>query len=400
MPNSYRTRSYGPRRSNFGPARPRHNYRGNSRGGRSGQAIDPSRFIKKASIMDDAPYQPQNSFADFALDARLAKNIVDLGYKEPLPIQDQAIPVAMSGSDVIGLANTGTGKTAAFAIPLIHKHLQSKQQSIVIAPTRELAIQIESDIQNLSRNLNILTVLCVGGQPLYRQQSKLKRNPDFIIGTPGRIKDLIKRRALRLEFCKSLVLDEVDRMVDMGFINDIKEILSHIPQNRQSLFFTATISPSVEVIMRNFLQNPVRISVTKGETAENIEQDVVRVAVGENKLDKLQSILNDQKTGKTLVFGQTKRGVEKIHTTLSSKGIASVSIHGNKTQGQRQRALLQFRSGEAQVMVATDVAARGLDIKDITHVINYETPQSYDDYIHRIGRAGRAGNKGYALTFI
>src|SRR3990167_8152844 len=170
MSNSYKPRSYGPRRSNFGPARPRHNYRGNSRG-RSSQTIDPARFIKKASVVNDEPYKAQNSFTDFALDPRLTKNIVDLGYKEPLPIQDQAIPVAMSGSDVIGLANTGTGKTAAFSIPLIHKHLQAKQQSIIIAPTRELAIQIESDIQNLSRSLNIMTVLCVGGQPLYRQQS-------------------------------------------------------------------------------------------------------------------------------------------------------------------------------------------------------------------------------------
>lgn len=396
MQNSYRGRGYrgGRTSSRYQP------HRGRARRGPAKQVIDPARFIKKASETISTAYEITHSFSDFGLDPRLAANITKAGFSAPLPIQDQAIPLALAGRDVIGLANTGTGKTAAFMVPLLHKQLQARHLVLIMAPTRELAIQIENDFRLLGAGLGLYSALCVGGQSMWKQRHALERRPHFVIGTPGRLKDLIDRRLLRLENCHSLVLDEVDRMVDMGFINDIKHILTQVPAERQSLFFTATVSPKVETIARSFLNDPVKVSVTTGETADGIEQDIVKVNVGENKFDKLHQLLAQNEITKALVFGETKYGVERINKELASRGIRSVSIHGNKTQGQRQRALLQFRSGEASVMVATDVAARGLDIKEISHVINYDTPQTYDDYIHRIGRAGRAGNKGYALTFV
>ncbi len=364
------------------------------------QRIDPARFVKKALGPATDAYEVINAFSDFQLAPALEANISKLGFTSPLPIQDQAIPHALKGKDIIGLANTGTGKTAAFLIPLVQKQLKSRHLTLILAPTRELALQIEDDFRKLAATLGLYSALCVGGQSMWKQRHALARKPQFVIGTPGRLKDLIDRRLLRLEQCHSLVLDEVDRMADMGFINDIKHILGQLPAERQSLFFTATVSPSIETIIRTFLKDPVKLSVVTGETADGIEQDIIKVSPGENKLDKLHQVLSQQQLTKTLVFGETKHGVEKINRALNDRGIPSVSIHGNKSQPQRQRALLQFRSGDASVMVATDVAARGLDIKDISHVINYDTPQTYNDYIHRIGRAGRAGNKGYALTFV
>lgn len=395
MPNSYRgSRSRSSTIYRYG----RSNTRGQGR--RVKQHIDPKKFIKKASVAIADHHPIKHRFSDFALDRRLLENIAKAGFDSPLPIQDQTISSAIEGRDIIGLANTGTGKTAAFLIPIINSQLKQRHVTLVMAPTRELAIQIDSDFKILAKQLNMYSALCVGGQPLWKQRHALESRPQFVIGTPGRLKDLVTRRLLKLEHCRSLVLDEVDRMVDMGFINDIKSILSQLPTERQSYFFTATAPPKIESVMQQFLSNPIKVSVANDNTSDNVEQDVVRLVPGENKLDKLHEILSHESTAKALVFGETKYGVEKINTALSQRGHNTVSIHGNKSQSQRQRALLAFRSGNARVMVATDVAARGLDIKEITHVINYDTPQTYDDYIHRVGRAGRAGNKGYALTFL
>lgn len=364
--------------------------------------IDPSLFIKKAEPTVAVQNEVKHDFADFNLDSRLENNIQYLGFITPLPIQDQTIPYILDGRDVIGIANTGTGKTGAFAIPLIQKRLQAQQpqQVLIVAPTRELAIQIETEIYKLTYRLQIKTALCVGGQPIFRQREKIKSHPDFIIATPGRLKDLIERGYLNLDNSHTLVLDEVDRMLDMGFIKDIRFILERMPLNRQSLFFTATMPAKVEAICNSFLHEPIKVSVKSGDTASNIEQNIVRLNVGENKLDKLYQILQDDTIQKVMVFGETKRGVEKISNELKARGVMSISIHGNKSQGQRQQALKRFKTDQINVMVATDVAARGLDIKDVTHVINYDTPQSYEDYVHRIGRTGRAGQKGYALTFV
>lgn len=388
--NTYRSRSY----------RPNQGGRSRQRRPNTKQRIDPKRFIKPAAPVDAAPYASANQFSDFDLHQDLHRTIASRGFGAPTPIQDQAIPPALAGRDVVGVANTGTGKTAAFLIPFINKLLHNpNQQLLIIAPTRELALQIQDELNQFTKGIKLYSTLCIGGAPIHKQIQGLSRNPHVIIGTPGRLKDLIERKKLRLDRCHSLVLDEVDRMVDMGFINDIRAILSQVPEERQSLFLTATVPQSVEKIMHSFLRDPVTVAVKTGDTADNVEQNVVRVAGGD-KIDKLHALLEEEAFEKILVFGETKRGVEKLSRSLNDRGISSVSIHGNKTQSQRQKALSQFRSSQAWVMVATDVAARGLDIKDITHVINYDQPQTYDDYVHRIGRAGRAGSPGVALTFV
>lgn len=398
--SSYRGRSYGPHnrsRNNGGNrARPQGNRRKNTK-----QHIDPNRLVKKAAPVAEQEYTATNQFGDFKLHPSLHQSVANRNFSTPTPVQDQAIPHALEGRDVVGIANTGTGKTAAFLIPLIDKLLNNpNQQLLIIAPTRELALQIQEEFRQFAEGMKLYSTLCIGGMPISKQINDLGRNPQLIIGTPGRIKDLLERNKLHLNRCQSVVLDEVDRMVDMGFIKDIKTILSRLPQERQSLFTTATIPDSVQSIMHSFLQDPVTVSVKTGETADNVDQDIVRITGSENKAEKLHQLLSEDAFEKTLVFGETKRGVEKLSRMLNERGTRSVSIHGDKNQSQRQKALSQFRSGNARVMIATDVAARGIDITDITHVINYDMPQTYDDYTHRIGRAGRANSPGSALTFV
>jgi superfamily II DNA/RNA helicase len=343
-----------------------------------------------------------HTFADFKVVPGLKKNIFDKGYEFPTPIQDQSIPVILDGKDIVGIANTGTGKTAAFLIPLINKVLLGKrEQVLIVAPTRELALQINDELAGFAKDLRLHSVTCVGGMPIGRQLAGLRYHNEFIIGTPGRIKDLIERKALDLSGFKTVVLDEADRMLDMGFINDMKLLMSKMSkEDRQTLFFSATLSPEIDRLIKDFLTDPVRVSVKTQDTAKNIEQDVVRVKDGSTKIDTLHELLSTVGFEKVLVFGQTKHGVEKLSEALTKRGFKAVSIHGDKNQAQRQRALDDFKADRATVMVATDVAARGLDINDITHVINYELPTSHEDYIHRIGRTGRGNKKGKAFTFV
>ena len=345
-------------------------------------------------------YTPKNGFADFELTEQLKTNILAKNYSTPTPVQDQAIPAILEGRDVIGIANTGTGKTAAFLIPLVNKVFQNKSEKVfIVAPTRELALQIHEELRDFIKGLGIRTVLCIGGMSLWRQKNELKQSNNFVIGTPGRIRDLIGERSLSLSQFHTVVLDEADRMVDIGFINDIKYFISLLPQNRQSLFFSATISGKVNEILKAFVHNPVTVSVKTQDTAENIEQDVIRVNRHE-KIDKLHDLLAQDEFEKVLVFGRTKWGVQKLTDELVRRGLRAAAIHGNKSQGQRQRVLDQFKRNEISILLATDVASRGLDIPDVSHVINYDMPASYDDYVHRIGRTGRANKKGVALTFI
>lgn len=390
-----RTHSYGSRHR-----QPHQRGRQQSRRKPAKQALDTNKFIKKAEPAESREYTATNRFSDFDLHPELHASITNRGFETPMPIQDQAIPHALEGKDLVGIADTGTGKTAAFLIPLLNKLLNSPdQQVLIITPTRELALQIQEEFRQFSQHMRLRGALCIGGTPMHQQLRDIKRNPHFIIGTPGRLKDLLDRRALQPNRCHSIVLDEVDRMVDMGFIQDITTILGRLPQQRQSLFTTATVPQSVEKIMHSFLRDPVTVTVKTGDTANNIEQDVIRVG-GSNKIDKLHDLLTQDALEKVLVFGETKRGVERLARELDQRGIGAASIHGDKTQSQRQKSLARFRNDEARVLVATDVAARGLDITGITHVINYDLPQTYDDYTHRIGRAGRAGQLGYALTFV
>ena len=269
-----------------------------------------------------------------------------------------------------------------------------------MAPTRELALQITNELRGFSKGLGIIDAVCVGGTGLGPQINVLRRRPHFVIGTPGRLKDLLARRAFTLSEFGSVVLDEADRMLDMGFIHDMRAILSLLPVERHTLFFSATISYDVEKLIDSFLRSPVRISVKTRDTATSVEQDIVRIPAGKAKMDVLHELLSSPDFAKVLVFGRTKHGVEKIAKALSTRGIRAESIHGNKTQGARQKALDLFKRGAIQVLIATDVAARGLDIAGVSHVINFDLPASHEDYIHRIGRTGRAGKAGKAITFV
>lgn len=368
-----------------------------------GERINPALFINKAVITEEVElFVPDNAFQDFPVEPRLKQAITTKGYTTPTPIQDQAILHILQGRDVVGIANTGTGKTAAFLIPLINKILiNPREQVLIVVPTRELALQIEDELRGFTRGMRINSVSCVGGANINRQIAQLRYSHQFIIGTPGRLKDLIDRRMIHLAKFNTIVLDEADRMLDMGFINDMRFVMAGMPKDRHTLFFSATLSHEIERLISEFLREPVRISVKTRDTAKNIDQDVIRLQRGDDKLEALSNLLiNKSEFSKVLIFGRTKHGVEKLSKMLSHRGFRAESIHGNKNQSGRQRALSLFKDSYVQVLVATDVAARGLDIADVSHVINYDLPATYDDYIHRIGRTGRADKMGKALTFI
>jgi ATP-dependent RNA helicase RhlE len=365
--------------------------------------LDAALFIKKANPVV-SPTEEQVSmvtFADFAIDEKLKRNIAERGYITPTPIQEQAIPYLLEGRDVIGIANTGTGKTAAFLIPLINKAYKNRDERVlIVTPTRELALQIIDEFIEFARGTELEAALCIGGANIQRQEKKLWHKPHFVIGTPGRLKDLLNRRKLDLSLFRSVVLDEVDRMVDIGFLRDVQFLISHLPQKRHSLFFSATVSEKSKQIMMQFVNNPVTVSVKQQATSENIDQDIIRVTGQNQKIEKLHQLLISEGFDKVLIFGRTKWGIEKLMHSLTERGFKAAAIHGNKSQGQRQRALAQFKQNEVNILLATDVASRGLDIENVTHVINYDAPESYDDYVHRIGRTGRADRKGTALTFV
>ena len=373
----------------------------NRKGRGTGEYIDPSRFINKAVIKEEADnFAPENSFQDFKLEQRLKQAITAKNYKTPTPIQDKAIPHVLVGADVAGVADTGTGKTAAFLIPLINKILlKPNEQVLIIVPTRELALQIEDELKGLTRGMKIFSVSCVGGMSIGRQMSELRYHNNFVIGTPGRLKDLIERGNINRAKFGTIVLDEADRMLDMGFINDMRFVMSGMPKPRHTLFFSATVSGEIENLIHEFLRDPIRITVKTRDTSSNVEQDVIRVR-DSNKLDTLHELLVQPEFKKVLVFARTKHGAERLANLLVEQGFRAESIHGNKNQSKRQQALNMFKDSRIQVLVATDVAARGLDIANVSHVINYDVPATYNDYIHRIGRTGRANNQGKALTFI
>jgi len=346
-------------------------------------------------------YVPVNKFEDYKISPQVLENIKLKGYATPTPIQDQIMNSIIEGRDAIGIANTGTGKTAAFLIPLVDKVFRNKlERVLIVAPTHELVIQTHDELKGFARGLGIYTALCIGGVNINKQISQLRQRPHFVIGTPGRLKDLIETGILQLFQFHTVVLDEADRMVDIGFIKDIKYFISLMPPVRQSLFFSATISEKVKEILHAFVKNPVTVSVKKQETAENIEQEVIRIPAGYNKIDKLHDLLRQPGFEKVLIFGRTKWGVQKLTEELIRRGFKAGAIHGNKKQNQRQRVLDEFKGNEIQVLLATDVASRGLDIPDVSHVINYDMPESYEVYIHRIGRTGRADKKGIALTLM
>ncbi len=379
---------------------------GGGRGGRKGPAkkfIHPSKFVNKAVAKEaEAPYEATHKFVDFPFGAELQHNIKTKGYETPSAIQDQSIPHIIEGKDVIGLANTGTGKTAAFLLPIIERQsgIMLRPSVLIVAPTRELAQQINDQFREFSRGMNLYSTLIVGGVNIDRQMRDLRRRPHVIIGTPGRLNDLLNKKVLQLKNMTTLVLDEADRMLDMGFLPDIKRLVEAMPRERQTLFFSATITPEIQILTQSFLNDPVVVSVRTSETSEHVEQDVIETRDKAHKIEVLTNMLSDEAYEKVLVFGETKFGVQRLSDHLDNVGIPSAAIHGNKNQSQRQRALKQFKDEKVKVLVATDVAARGLDIPNVSHVINFDTPQTYEDYVHRIGRTGRGGASGRAHTFI
>ncbi len=374
---------------------------GSRGGGRRGEYIDPARFVAVAKPSQAVDYTPTHNFVDFPIADVLKTNLAAKGFVTPSPIQDQTIPLGIEGKDVIGIANTGTGKTAAFVIPILQALITRQQtKALIVAPTRELAQQIEEECRSIGRGGAFRGALLIGGTGMGAQLRDLRNKPRLVIGTPGRIKDHLERRSLQLDLFNLVVLDEVDRMLDMGFLPDVSFILKSLSPTRQSFFFSATVDSRVQGLIQTFASDPQTVSVKSAESSDHVNQDVVRYAGPSDKLDKLHNILISEGVTKAIVFDETQRSVERLSNELIARGFAADSIHGGKSQGQRKRALDSFKASRTNILVATDVAARGIDVADITHVINFSQPQSYQDYVHRIGRAGRAGRVGHALTFI
>jgi len=395
-----RTRSEKPRRDGQSSSPMRSRQQGRAQR-KADQKFDPSLFIKKVEEQVTEPaYVPKNMFSDFLIEDQIKKNIEQKGYKAPTPIQDAVIPLLLEGKDVIATANTGTGKTAAFLIPLIHNLLTKKTSRVlIIAPTRELADQINAELMDFKTKTGLTSVLCIGGASMSVQIRDLKKTPQFVIGTPGRLIDLERNGLIQFETFDSIVLDEVDTMLDMGFINDIQYISKKLPEKRHSLFFSATIPAAMNDLMKRFLTDPVNVSVKTRQSSSNVNQDVIRVAK-DKKVDELHELLIKPEFKRVIIFMRTKRSADKLWKILQARGFEVIAIHGDKTQGQRKKALSLFKNGTVNILLATDVVARGIDIDDVTHVINFDMPQSYEDYIHRIGRTGRADKVGQAITFI
>lgn len=376
---------------------------GQRRGGKARKMpiFNPSRFINTTPTEQTVEvYTPQHGFGDFGLEKQIVHTLSELGLVTPSPIQDQIIPLILEDRDVVGLAETGTGKTAAFLLPLIHKTLkQNDRQTLILTPTRELAIQIDQELKRLSKGLKIFSTVCVGGANIRPQIYNLRKKNHFIIGTPGRVTDLIERKHLLTAAVSTVVLDEADRMLDMGFINPIRDILETIPDTRETLLFSATMDRKTEEIVGEFLKAPITISVKKKDVTNSIKQDVVTYE-HHNKFETLTKLFANSELKRVIIFGSMKHSVEELSNKLTSAGIHADSIHGNKNHSQRQRALTRFKNGQVRVLVATDVAARGIHVDNVSHVINYDLPNTFEDYVHRIGRTGRGDKKGEALTFI
>ncbi|NWG24899.1 MAG: DEAD/DEAH box helicase [Pseudorhodoplanes sp.] len=345
-------------------------------------------------------------FTDLGLAEPILRALSEEGYVQPTPIQAQTIPQLLAGRDVVGIAQTGTGKTAAFALPILHRLAQNRVglerrtcRVLVLSPTRELSGQIVDSFKTYGRHMRVSVALAIGGVSIRPQASKLSNGVDILVATPGRLLDLLASHALQLHRVETFVLDEADRMLDMGFINDIRKIIAKLPAKRQSLFFSATMPREIEDLSRQMLRDPARVAVTPvATTAEKVDQRVVLVErAGKSAL--LADILRREPIDRALVFTRTKHGADKVVRQLVQKGFSAEAIHGNKSQNQRDRALAAFRAGRIKTLVATDIAARGIDVEGVSHVVNYDLPNVPESYVHRIGRTARAGAEGIAISF-
>ena len=347
-----------------------------------------------------------STFKDLGINAPILRALEREGYTHPTPIQEQSIPILLAGKDLLGCAQTGTGKTAAFALPIL-QHLSNDQrrdrshriQALVVTPTRELAIQIGESFSVYGKYTDVKNIVIFGGVKQGQQVTALKKGVDVLVATPGRLLDLMNQGYISLKDVKYSVLDEADRMLDMGFIHDIKKIIAELPKKRQSLFFSATMPPDIVKLSQKILGNPEKVSVTPDQTtAEKVEQAIYFVEK-RNKTKLLTHLLQTEKIDSALVFSRTKHGANKIVRLLEKANIVAEAIHSNKSQTARQRALGNFKKGTTKVLIATDIAARGIDVDDLSHVINYDLPNIPESYVHRIGRTGRAGASGIAMSF-
>ena len=374
-----------------------------SRGGQKKSTLNPALLVKKASYAEVKEYRSERLIADLPISPNLKECLISKGFRRPTEIQDKTLKLLLEKRDLLGIAQTGTGKTGAFLIPIIEQLLEHKQKSfaLVMVPTRELAIQVEEEFQSMANGLGIYSACFIGGTNINRDISKLRRSTHVIIGTPGRLLDLANRKDLNLTRFNTLVLDEFDRMLDMGFIHDVKRIMGMMHKRKHTLLFSATIDKTQEALISDILTNPVTVKVSSGDTTgDHIDQDIIRLKQGEDKFEVLLDMVSDNDFQKVLWFEETKHKANRLCGKLNKAGISSDQIHGNKSQNARQRALNSFKQGKIKVLVATDVAARGIDVSDVTHVINYQVPMTFDSYIHRIGRTGRAGKSGKAFTFV
>lgn len=401
--NNTRRNKRRPANSGQQPRRAEHGRRRQGGGGkRPVKAIDIKLLVKHAVPKDTVEFVPDMPYSEMPFSEKLQATLSKKGYTHPTEIQQSTSKALLEGRDMMGIAQTGTGKTAAFLLPLIERMLRGeKLQTLVVVPTRELALQVNEEFRSLTKGLGFFSACFIGGTNINRDLQALRRSSHLVVGTPGRLIDLAGRNALRLSDFSVLILDEFDRMLDMGFAPDVNRITRAMTGRKQTLLFSATVDKSQKRLIDGLLNNPVEVRVSEGEaTGDHIEQDIVRVPEDGNKFDVLLSMLADPDFDKVLLFAETKRTVDRMTKMLKKSGLAAEQIHGNKSQNARQRALDGFKNGNVRVLVATDVAARGIDVSDVTHVINYQIPQTYDSYLHRIGRTGRAGRSGKAFTFV
>lgn len=338
-------------------------------------------------------------FDSLGVDLKILRILKEKGFINPTPIQSQCIPEAIKGNDIVGIAQTGTGKTLAYSVPMLQRLTSARGQALVLVPTRELAIQVEEMIFKISKGLNIKTSTIIGGEPYHQQIRSLRSSPDIIIATPGRLIDHLKKKVFRLDKINMVVLDEADRMFDIGFLPEIKEILSLTPKEKQVLLFSATMPNAITDIAYAYMKIPVRIEVApQGTVAENIIQELF-IVDNRSKISLLQSVLKENK-GTVLVFSRTKIGAKKISRAIAAMDDSAIEIHSDRSLFQRKEAIRGFKSGKYRILVATDIAARGIDVSNISLVINYDLPENSGDYVHRIGRTGRAGSNGLAISFV
>ncbi|ADH99317.1 DEAD/DEAH box helicase [Salisediminibacterium selenitireducens] len=341
------------------------------------------------------------TFEEFNISKSLMRAIKEMGFEAPSPIQEKVIPTILEGNDLIGQAQTGTGKTAAFGIPILEKLKRTKNvQAIILTPTRELAIQVAGEIQKLSKFQKVQTLPVYGGQSIGQQIKQLKRGVDIVVGTPGRVLDHVNRKTLDLSKIHTFVLDEADEMLDMGFIEDIEKIIQVSSEERQTLLFSATMPPPIRKLSNKYMNSPEQVTISKSEvTAPSINQVYYKV-LEKNKLDSLCRLIDSENTDLGIIFCRTKKGVSELAEALQARGYRADGLHGDLTQSQRDSVMKKFRDSSIDFLIATDVAARGIDVQNVTHVVNYDIPQDPESYVHRIGRTGRAGREGIALTLV